>query len=61
MLGRVAGPCDRAARSSSRVREGDGEQWEVGDSGNPYFTVLWREPDLCDLLEDAGFGLEWRA
>ena len=35
------------------VREGDGEQWEVGDSGNPYFTVLWRDPDLCDLLEDA--------
>ena len=42
-------PCGPAARFLVSVREGDGEQWEVGDSGNPYFTVLWREPDLCDL------------
>jgi hypothetical protein len=42
------------------IREGDGEQWEVGDS-RPSFTVLWLEPDFCDQLEDAGFKLDWRA
>ncbi|RYC12539.1 class I SAM-dependent methyltransferase [Nocardioides zhouii] len=61
LLGRVAGALTPGGAFLISVREGDGEQWEVGDSGNPYFTVLWREPDLCDALEDAGFGLEWRS
>lgn len=60
VLGRVAGALRRGGAFLLSVRVGDGEQWEVGDSGNPYFTVLWREPDLCDLLEDVGLGLEWR-
>jgi hypothetical protein len=58
---------DRVARAVApggaflvSVREGEGEQREVGVSGHPSVTVLWREPDLCDALEDAGFGLEWR-
>jgi 2-polyprenyl-3-methyl-5-hydroxy-6-metoxy-1,4-benzoquinol methylase len=61
LLGRVAGALKPGGAFLVSVREGDGEQWEVGASGNPYFTVLWREPDLCDALEDAGFALEWRA
>lgn len=61
VLGRVARALRPGGAFLVSVREGDGEQWELGDSGNPYFTVLWREPDLCDALEDAGFSLEWRA
>lgn len=61
LLGRVAGALRPGGAFLVAVREGEGEQWEVGDSGNPYFTVLWREPDLCDALEDAGFALEWRS
>ena len=41
------------------IREGDGEHWETGDSGNPYFTVLWREPDFRDQLEDVGLMVRW--
>jgi 2-polyprenyl-3-methyl-5-hydroxy-6-metoxy-1,4-benzoquinol methylase len=61
VLGRIAGALAPGGAFLVSVREGDGEQWEVGDSGNPYFTVMWREPDFCDLLEDAGLRLEWRA
>ncbi len=61
VLSRVAGALGPGGVFLASVRVGDGEQWEVGDSGNPYFTVQWLEPDLCDLLEDAGFALEWRA
>jgi SAM-dependent methyltransferase len=42
------------------VREGFGERWEVGDSGNPYFTVLWSESTFRTLLGDAGLEVEWR-
>jgi SAM-dependent methyltransferase len=41
------------------IREGDGERWEVGDSGNPYFIVLWDESAFRDLLAEAGLGVEW--
>src|SRR6476661_5739541 len=61
VLGRVAGALRRGGAFLLSVRVGDGEQWEVGDSGNPYFTVLWREPDLCDRLEDVGLDLVWRS
>ena len=61
VLGRVAGALRPGGAFLVSVREGDGDQWEVGDSGNPYFTVHWREPDLCDVLEDAGLVLEWRS
>lgn len=61
LLGRVAGALKPGGAFLMSVREGDGEQCEVGDSVNPSSTVLWREPDLCDALEDAGFRLDWRA
>jgi hypothetical protein len=41
------------------IRMGVGELWEVGDSGNPYFTVLWTESVFRTLLGDAGLGVEW--
>ncbi|WP_194288462.1 class I SAM-dependent methyltransferase [Ornithinicoccus halotolerans] len=41
------------------IREGLGEFWEVGDSGNSYFTVLWTEPAFRALLENAGLTIEW--
>ncbi|MEO6510815.1 MAG: class I SAM-dependent methyltransferase [Nocardioides sp.] len=61
VLGRVAGALAPGGVFLASIRQGAGERWEVGDSGNPYFTVQWLEPDLCDLLEDAGLELEWRA
>ena len=61
VLGRISAALKPGGAFLVSVREGDGERWEVGDSGNPYFTVHWREPDLCDLIEDAGLGLEWRS
>ncbi len=61
LLARVASALAPGGAFLVSVREGDGEQREGGDSGNACGSVLWREPDLCDALEDAGFGLEWRA
>ena len=61
LLGRVAGALAPGGVLLVSVREGDGERWEDTDSGSPSSTVLWREPDLCDALEDANFSLEWRA
>jgi hypothetical protein len=61
VLGRVARALAPGGAFLVSVREGEGEQWGVGDSGDPRVTVLWREPDLCDALEDAGFGLAWRS
>jgi 2-polyprenyl-3-methyl-5-hydroxy-6-metoxy-1,4-benzoquinol methylase len=42
------------------IRLGVGESWEVGESGNSYFIVLWEEPAFRTLLADAGLGVEWR-
>ncbi len=61
VVGRVAGALAPGGVFLVSLREGEGEQWEVGDSGNPYFTVLWREMDFCDVLEDVGLRLEWRS
>ena len=61
LVGRVAAALAPGGAFLVSLREGDGEQWEVGDSGNPYFTVLWREMDFCDVLEDAGLELDWRS
>lgn len=38
---------------------GEGDYWEVGESGNEYFTVLWIESDFTEALVDAGFAVEW--
>lgn len=60
LLGRVADALEPGGAFLVSVREGDGEQREVSDSGSHRAAVLWREPDLCDALEDAGFALVWR-
>lgn len=36
------------------VREGSGEEWEVGTSGNRYHVTMWDEPAFTDLLRGAG-------
>ena len=54
LLGRVSEALRPGGSFLISVREGDGEQSGVGD---PSPTVLWREPDLCDLLEDVGLDL----
>jgi 2-polyprenyl-3-methyl-5-hydroxy-6-metoxy-1,4-benzoquinol methylase len=41
------------------IRDGDGELWEIGDTGNPYFTVLWRESAFLKLLQDVGLTVAW--
>ncbi len=59
-LRRVAGALQPGGVFLVAVRKGVGELWEVGDSGNPYFTVLWSESAFRTLLEGAGLGVEWR-
>ena len=54
LLHRVAGALEPGGVFLVAIREGDGETWEVGDSGNPYFTVLWREPDFRTVLGTPG-------
>ena len=54
VLGRVAAALRPGGAFVISLPEGDGEQREAGD---PSVTVLWREPDLCDLLEDVGLDL----
>lgn len=43
------------------VREGVGEQWEVGDSGNRYHVVFWDGDDFRDRLESVGLAVTWSA
>jgi SAM-dependent methyltransferase len=60
LLRRVAAALQPGGVFLVAIRQGVGEFWEVGDSGNPYFTVLWTESAFRTLLEDAGFGVRWR-
>ena len=41
------------------MREGVGDTWEVGDSGNPYRIVLWEEDAFRSLLADVGLVGDW--
>jgi len=59
VLGRVADALHPGGVFLVAIREGDGERWEVGESGNPYFTVLWGEPAFREQLGDAGLVVEW--
>jgi SAM-dependent methyltransferase len=59
LLGKVAAALHPGGVFLVAIREGDGELWEIGDSGNPYFTVLWRESAFLDLLEDVGLMVRW--
>lgn len=61
LLGRVTGALEPGGVFLVATREGVGERWEVGDSGNPYFTVLWGEAELRTLLADTGLEVEWRS
>ena len=56
VLGRVTEALRPGGSFLVSLPEGDGEQRAVG-AGDPSVTVLWREPDLCDLLEDVGLDL----
>jgi SAM-dependent methyltransferase len=59
LLRRVAAALKPGGVFLVAIPEGDGERWEVGDSGNAYFVVLWGESAFRTLLGDAGFGVEW--
>src|SRR6476469_4164998 len=57
VLGRVAEALRPGGAFVISVPEGDGEERGVGEAGTPSLTVRWREPDLCDVLEDVGLDL----
>jgi len=59
LLRRVAAALQPGGVFLVAIRTGEGECWEVGDSGNPYFIVLWGESEFCALLADAGLMVEW--
>jgi SAM-dependent methyltransferase len=60
LLRRVAAALQPGGVFLVAIREGAGELWEVGDSGNRYYIVLWDESAFRALLGDAGLGVEWR-
>lgn len=41
------------------VREGVGERWEIGESGNPYYLVLWSAVEFRNRLNHAGLEIDW--
>jgi len=43
------------------VREGVGDQWEVGESGNRYHVVFWDGDDFQALLASVGLEVRWAA
>lgn len=43
------------------VREGVGEQWEVGESGNRYHVVFWDGDDFRARLASVGLTVTWTA
>ena len=59
LLGRVVAALRPRGMFLVAIREGAGERWEVGDSGNPYFIVLWHESAFRALLADAGLMVGW--
>lgn len=59
VLSRVAASLKPGGVFLVAIREGDGESWEVGESGNPYFTVLWTEQAFCALLDEVGLRVGW--
>ncbi|WP_207769313.1 class I SAM-dependent methyltransferase [Nocardioides currus] len=60
VLGRMAASLAPGGALLLAVRTGEGERWEVGDSGNPYYVALWEEGELIDLLVAAGLRVEWQ-
>lgn len=60
VLARMAGGLRPAGALLVAVRTGDGERWEVGDSGNPYYSALWGEDEFVALLETVGLNVVWR-
>ena len=61
LLSRIAAALRPGGVFLVAIPEGGGERWEVGDSGNRYFTVLWDEAAFRALLAEAGLGVEWSA
>lgn len=43
------------------VREGVGDQWEVGESGNRYHVVFWDGDDFQARLASVGLEVRWTA
>lgn len=43
------------------VREGVGEEWEVGESGNRYHVVFWDADDFRARLASVGLAVTWTA
>ena len=60
LLSRIAAALQPGGVLLVAIREGAGERWEVGDTGNPYFIVFWGESAFRGLLGDAGLEVEWR-
>lgn len=59
LLGRVAAALNPGGLFLVAILVGDGDRWEVGDSGNHYFVALWGESAFRALLTDVGLLVEW--
>lgn len=60
VLRRIAGALHPRGLFLASMREGEGEDWEHGESGD-YRLVLWPADALHARLAAAGFEIEWEA
>lgn len=61
LLAKVAAALRPGGSFLVSVREGVGDQWEVGESGNRYHVVFWDGDDFQALLASVGLKVRWTA
>jgi 2-polyprenyl-3-methyl-5-hydroxy-6-metoxy-1,4-benzoquinol methylase len=59
VLAKVAGALRPGGRFLVSIPLGEGAGWEVGESGSPYYRVLWSEAEFVDALARVGLQPEW--
>ena len=59
VLSKVAGALRPGGRFLVSIPRGEGEGWEVGESGRSYYRALRTKDELLGLLKDAGLETEW--
>jgi 2-polyprenyl-3-methyl-5-hydroxy-6-metoxy-1,4-benzoquinol methylase len=59
VLAKVAGALRPAGRFLVSIPLGEGDGWEIGESGAAYYRALWSEADFLATLEKIGLVPEW--
>ncbi len=59
VLSKVAGALRPGGRFLVSIPRGQGDGWEVGESGSPYYRALHSKDEFIAALVEAGFEPEW--